>query len=191
MQERYAGMADEQLEALASEAYQLTDIARDALRSEIRTRQLKLNLREAPEPISDIAPEREDFDPENLDLVEARRVWSRDEARSLMEVLLQAGVSCYLGPKNIENAEHFSDAFERGVQLKVSSFEWPRAAAALHNAQLEEEESADPEEYRCPNCKSDEIVFDELEKESEDQPDFQASGHWHCEHCGNKWTDDV
>ena len=190
LQERYARMADEELEALANEAYQLTGIAHDALRSEIRNRKLNFTLREAPEPVSDMAPEREGFDPANLDLVEAQRIWSKDEARTFMEVLVQAGVSCYLGPHNVETVDEFDGDFERGVQLKVPSLDWQRAGIALQDLRPDEEDAVTPIEYRCPKCKSDEIVFEELEKESEDQPDFQAKEHWHCDACGHQWIND-
>jgi len=66
LQKRYAGMTDEELTALASDAYDLTETAQQALRAEIAKRGLKITL----EPAANAQPERsieedEDEDPDS------------------------------------------------------------------------------------------------------------------------------
>ena len=50
LQELYAGMAEEELQAVAADGYQLTDIATQALRAEISQRHLDIVLNETPPP---------------------------------------------------------------------------------------------------------------------------------------------
>lgn len=45
LQDLYQRMTDDELEAVANDAYQLTDMAREALQAEIRSRRLQIQLR--------------------------------------------------------------------------------------------------------------------------------------------------
>jgi len=194
LQELYGRMTDEQLEDLADSADELTNIAQDVLRSEISLRHLKVALLDAsqPEPQTHIDHVAEDLIPKNLDLVEAYRAWSKDEAQQAKSAIESAGVPCYLGPRNVENVSDFDGDFESGVQVRVPRVLLARAWASL-KTKLPDKENVDTEEppiqYKCPNCRSDEIVFEELEKESAEQPDFQAAFHWHCDACGHQWRE--
>src|SRR6185369_4144799 len=82
----YAGMSDEELSSLAEQAYELTDLARQALQAEIKARGLSVSFVETP-PTSAQPEEEEaggDFDPEEFDLVPLSRVWDAAEARDIM-----------------------------------------------------------------------------------------------------------
>jgi hypothetical protein len=63
LQKRYAGMTDEELTALASDAYDLTETAQQALRSEIAKRGLKIML----EPTANAQPGRSIEEDEDLE----------------------------------------------------------------------------------------------------------------------------
>jgi hypothetical protein len=49
LQERYASLTDDELEAVANDAFDLTDVAQQALQGEIASRGLHLPLTAAPE----------------------------------------------------------------------------------------------------------------------------------------------
>ncbi len=206
--ETYSQMSEEELQVVADEAYELTDIARDVLQSEIRNRGLSIALREAPsseeelepEPLvdadadSDAEFEEEEFDPRELDLVAGQRVWDVEEARKIKRIYDDAGVPSYFGPDLLERVEDYRGSFEHGVEFRVRDRDHQRSMGAVANAYANAPDNGSPEpppsEYRCPKCNSEEIVFEELERESPDQPDYLSKFKWRCDACGHQWTDD-
>jgi len=200
LEELYRAKSDGELEAIANQAYELTQIAREVLEREIASRGLTIALGEAAdsEPEHELEPEAEveveEFDPAELELVSAYRVWDREEARKIKAVYDEAGVASFLGPELVEDVEQYKGSFERGVEFRVRDVDSQRASAAIRWALRDEPEPSPEEdravEYRCPKCQSTEIVFENLERETPDQPDFQANFHWSCEACGHEWTDD-
>jgi len=194
LEETYLQMADEELESLASEAYELTDIARQVLQRQITSRGLKSSLNLAPPPDEDPGDgPRGDLDPAELPLVHCTDVWSADEARSVLDALRTAGIPAYLGPELVEKVEDFHSNFEKGIEVSVLDVDQQRAYAALRNVSRPADDlSEDDSEAalpRCPKCGSEEIVFLELERAAgheDDDPKF----HWHCDACGNDWEDD-
>lgn len=48
LQEHYADLTDEELDALAGDAFDMTEVAQQALRAEIANRRLKIELRVTP-----------------------------------------------------------------------------------------------------------------------------------------------
>src|SRR5690348_2938121 len=125
----YSNMSEGELEKLANEAYELTDMARDVLRGEISRRGLRLQLLNEPAPPEAAQPEEppEDFDPEDLDLVGFGRVYDLADARRTKSILDQAGVPSYFGPDNLENVEELGPLFaaadaearRRGFQVGI------------------------------------------------------------------------
>lgn len=205
----YSRMSEGELEKLASEAYELTDMARDVLRGQISRRGLQLQLLDYPAP-PEIAPPRErpaDFDPERLDLVGLGRVYDLEDARRTKNILNQACVPSYFGPNNRENAEELGPlfaaaeaeaqkrGFQVGVQLKVSSTDSQRALQAFANAPPEPEPETTPEDDPdylavCPRCHSSEIVFQGLEEDGSPDPVLDSQWNWSCDACGHKWKDE-
>jgi len=59
LQENYAGMSEDELQSVAQDAYDLTDMAKQALGAEISRRNLKIDLQAAPVPEESAAPEPE------------------------------------------------------------------------------------------------------------------------------------
>jgi DNA-directed RNA polymerase subunit M/transcription elongation factor TFIIS len=200
LEELYRSKSDDELEVVADDAYELTDIARQILEREIATRGLKIELKPQPmlEPDPDpepaFNPEAEDFDPKELDWVAGYRVWDREEARKIKAIYNDAGVASFLGPELVEDVDQFKGSFDKGVVFRVREVDSPRASAAIRWA-LRDEPVEAPEterdvDYRCPKCGSNEIVFENLERETPEQEDFQAHFQWHCDACGHEWTDD-
>ena len=195
--EAYAVMSNEELSSLAEHAYELTDLARQALQAEIKARGITANLVETssiPPESADEAP-RGDLDPEELDLMPLNRVWEPIQARDIMKTLYEAGVPAYLGPDNAENIEEFRGNFEVGVDIRVRAVDRNRALTVLaasspknddHNAT--EKETPLP---HCPSCNSEEIVFVELVPAPATADSPQADKfRWRCDACGHEWEDD-
>ena len=82
LKELYLEKSDEELELVAHDAYELTDVARQALEAEIARRGLKLEMRKVPEPELEM---RGNFipDPSELNLVSVQQVFDREEAMRL------------------------------------------------------------------------------------------------------------
>lgn len=207
LQKTYAGMPDEELAAVASDAYDLTEIARQALQTEIAKRGLNITPRLAPDaqPEHDIE-EDEDEDPDSSLHVVAS-VHSPEEARLLQAVLNSHAIRSCLGPDNVDDVDSFRGAFDKGVDLKVYFPFSGKAGTLIHNArrgmpaELQQEDDPDdvredvPEEDllcagRCPICRSEEIVFDGRAAEAGSEPGPDAKFDWHCDACGHVWEDD-
>ena len=205
----YSNMSEGELEKLANEAYELTDMARDVLRGEISRRGLRLRLLDQPAPPGIDQPRERpaDFDPEQLDLVGFGRVYDLADARRTKGILNQAGIPCYFGTDNLENVEELglrftaaeAEAQKRGykvgIQVRVSSADSQRASHAFTNAPREPEPQNTPEDEPnylavCPRCHSTEIVFQGLEEDGSCDPDVDSKWNWTCDACGHKWKDD-
>lgn len=183
LREFYARMNDGELEVVAREAYDLTDVARPLLKDEIARRGLKIPLTTERPKKGAAPPLSTGFDPSKLDLVVAETLWTRDGAQKVKEYLTEAGVPCFWGPENAENIEDVKSSFDDGVEVSVREEDYARVAGALRQILPRESWSSDQDfELACPKCHSSEIVFHEL--------DEGAKFNWSCDACGNEWTDD-
>jgi len=182
----YADMGDGELEALADEAYTLTDIARQTLLAELSSRGMHVALRDAPAP-------RNSFNMPDLNLVVYRRVADLAEARWLKNILENAGVASCLGPDNLYNLDEFRSSFTGGVDLKILERDLQTAAAAtrgLYPPDPADELDDIACDARCPKCHSSEIVFEGREAEPGADPDLDSKFNWSCDVCGHHWQDD-
>jgi hypothetical protein len=189
LQDVYAHLADEELQAAADEGYELTDVAKQVLQAEILGRGLQIQLKAAPTP-PEFHRGQSDFDPSNLDLEVASRVWDLSEARRAKGILDDAGIPSYLGPANLENVEEFTSSFENGVDLKVRYIDNQRALQALSRSLPPEPEGEKDYVARCPKCHSAEIVFQGRDATQDTNSAFDGSFNWSCDACGYQWTDD-
>jgi DNA-directed RNA polymerase subunit M/transcription elongation factor TFIIS len=188
LKELYLEKSDEELEIVAHDAYDLTDIARQALEAEIARRGLKIEMRKAPEPEPDV---QGNFVPDanELNLVSVQQVFDRGEAIRAKDALSNNGIPCFLGPENVESIEDFRGSFEPGVDIRVREVDSGRADAALQNIfPSEPGEVGGDYIARCPKCHSDEIVFLSLDENIAASNDTQFN--WSCDACGYKWKDD-
>jgi DNA-directed RNA polymerase subunit M/transcription elongation factor TFIIS len=195
LQARYSNFTDEELQAVAQDANDLTDAAKTVLQSEM----LRRGLHFPPQPTASAdAPSEtadkntEKFDPSNLDLIVVRYVWDREEARNIMRILHDAGIPCYLGPANLEDVDAFHSSFDDGVDIKVMEMNEQQAGLVLSHMLPAQPENETDYVARCPKCHSTEIVFQNLD----DNPDAESSSidvekfNWSCDSCGYKWKDD-
>jgi DNA-directed RNA polymerase subunit M/transcription elongation factor TFIIS len=190
VQEQYAHMNDDELQGVADEAYELTEIAQQVLQAEISGRGLDIKLRSAPVETA-VEPEEcaDDFDPSELNLTVVHRVWDLAEARQAKNILNDAGIPSYLGQDNVENVDEFKSTFDGGVDLRVREVDSQRAMRALaESIPLEPDDDA---EYisHCPKCHSPEIVFQGLDTEAA-RSAFESKFNWRCDACGHQWKDD-
>jgi hypothetical protein len=184
LREFYAQMNEGELEVVANEAYDLTDVARPLLKDEISRRGLKIPLRTERGPRTVAAPLSTGFDPSKLDLVVAGAIWTLDNARKVKEFLDAAGIPCYWGPDNLENLEELKSSFDEGVDLTVREEDYSRVIKGIDGL-FPREPGRDPaKEYHfvCPKCHSPEIVFNDL--------DATQKFNWSCDACGHEWKDD-
>ena len=181
LQDLYSRMNEGELEVVASEAYDLTDIARPLLRDEIARRGLKIPLKternappEAPPP------------PDPADLMESGIYFDAADAATVAEYLRPFGIACFWGKENVQdpNLVDFSD----GIDLMIRQEDFASASEALRQlfTRFKPKVPAEFDQERictCPKCHSEEIVFQELDAKS-------ATFHWSCDACGHEWNDD-
>ena len=199
LQENYASMADEELEAIAQDASDLTDLARQVLQAEISRRklQIQLQLNSAGEGETSTHEEElpsgypEGFNPEDWGLVSFSHVDNIEEAQQLKARFDDAGVPAYFGPDVVDDLRLIPPEFTGSLEVKVREVDHARALAVMSRYAPEpaEAQADEPCAYSCPQCHSEEIIFRKLEKsklQSGEEPKFS----WKCEACGYRWKDD-
>ena len=207
LQDLYAGMSEEELEAVANGGCKLTDIAKQALQAEIVRRNLKLIVRLEPppeeEPQEDVDSD-DDFDPSSLDLAGASCVVeTRDEAEWVKTTLNRAGIPCYFGHERLENVNRLQFGPERDFYVAVLMTDIGRAKRLLKDFNQrfgKKEEKIADFAGRCPSCGSTEIVFEGLDSETPEGPGPDGivrygpgpgnKFHWSCDACDHRWQDD-
>ena len=178
LREFYARMNEGELAKVASEAYDLTDVARPILQDEIVKRGLKIPLITEPSTRPVIMVDRS-----KVDLVVVGQYWSIADAQKIQELLNGDGLPCYWG-------EHCQDGpdgldFDPGVDLLAREEDSQRVYGILR--QLASDEPAGEEvgdfSASCPKCASPDIVFHDVDEQT-------AKFHWSCDACGHEWADD-
>jgi hypothetical protein len=209
LRETYSQMTEEELCAVAEDAFDLTPVAREALQAIISDRHLAIQLKTAP-PL----PEDPDLTaPDEDGLVYLCPVWSEDGARRVQELLNTESIPSYLGPDNVRRVEDFKRFFDSAVDLKVAAADRDRAMALLELAEakdepeLEDKEEAEDDEEQddkvnlddvedleegkgyvlCPECHSPEV---DIDSDPQIPPD-DATIPWCCNVCGHKWKTNV
>jgi hypothetical protein len=188
--ELYAGMADGELQKLASEAASLTDQAWEILEDELDHRGL-LDDSEAPE--QDNPPAR----------AAAFQNWMTvREFRDLPEALLaqgclqSAGIECTLGDANLVRLDWFYSNLVGGIKLRVKPEDAKAALDILKQpipAGFNVEGVGIYEQPKCPKCGSLDVAFEGLNK-----PVAYASlfirvplpihdKGWKCHSCQHDW----
>jgi len=191
----YAGMTEGEIGALAAEAYNLTEIAREALTAVIAEKGFKIQLAEAPPEEPKGVGDCED----ELDLNTVCQVKSEADAKRAKGILDAHFIPSCLGPDNIADLEDFKDSFDCGIDLKVFSEDFRRAAAALDKyapdlMKWDDDvpENDDELDYAvtCPKCQSEDIILNQVDAHPEDvKHRFGYKYHWTCAACGHQWQD--
>jgi hypothetical protein len=203
--ENYEHMSEGELCTLAEEAYDLTDIAREALQAVLSERGIAVRLKlEPPAPLR-AEPPKDDEGLTNLGM----RGWPADaEAAWLtMGALSAAGIPSFLGPQNVMHLEEFRGKFNGLVSLKVREVDWNRANIALKKAAdagwwdnaswwdngKEKEEGPDEEKdyaILCPKCRSPKVVMAGRDTEDLAESPPRDKFQWSCDACGHQWVDE-
>lgn len=186
--ENYEHLTEGELCALAEDAYDLTEIAREALKSVLSERGIAVRLKLEP-------PAESDGD-EGL-IILTRHGWpaNAEQARMTMGALSAAGIPSFLGPDNVMHLEEFQGKFDGPVSLKIRDVDRNRAVAALRRALAAAwGDSKDPEEEKnyailCPKCHSAEVVLEGRDSELAEPPPT-AKFLWNCDACSYRWVDE-
>jgi hypothetical protein len=213
--EFYSQRMDGELENVAKQAYELTDLAREALRAEISKRALNVKFVEerpitpaprAPVPVpGDPPPEPppQQDSPEGGEL-ELRKMITIRQFRDLPEALLakgsleSAGIECALGDDNMVRMDWFISNFIGGVKLRVQPEDAEAAIEILDQPIPEGFDVAGVGEYQqphCPKCQSLDVNFQEVAPVaflttlvSVPIPFHRRA--WRCHSCDAEWEDD-
>jgi hypothetical protein len=189
----YSHQLDGELEKIASNAFDLTDVAREVLNEELSRRGLK--------PVQDIQRTTEPGDDE----IDAQRLSTVRIFRDLPEALLakgcleSAGIEAILVDDNMVRLHWFISNLIGGIKLQVAADDLQEATSILDQPIPEQLDLGDAEDYqqpRCPKCGSLDVSFDELNK-----PLAYGSAWiglplpihrkgWICHSCRHQWAEE-
>jgi DNA-directed RNA polymerase subunit M/transcription elongation factor TFIIS len=194
LKENYTRMTEDELCAVAKNAYDLTDIAREALQAVITERGFTVRLKLEPSaPLPGEPPEDDEG------LINFQWPDNADHAWRWMKCLTAAGIPSFLGPDNVMHLEEFQGKFDGPVSLKIRGVDRERAYDAVARARAraradDDNEKKDPEDNKdyailCPNCHSMEVVLEGRDSKLAEPPPT-ANFFWHCDACGHRWSDE-
>jgi hypothetical protein len=187
-------MMEGELGALAAEAYNLTEIGREALAAVIAEKGFNVKLADAPPPEE---PRGVGDCEDELDLETMCQVKSEADARRAKGILDANHIASCLGPDNIADLANFKGSFAGEVDLKVFSEDSGRASRALQQyapdlMRLEDETPEDEDDLdyavTCPKCQSQDIVLDAADVRPENVERLYKY-RWTCAACGHQWQD--
>jgi len=212
----YAAQMDGELEKVASQAYELTDLAREALRAELARRGLATELietapvvtnnvvagKELPgDPPPPMPPRTEaafDGEGELRELVTIRAFRDLPEALLAKGSLESAGIEALLADDNVIRLDWFWSNLMGGIKLQVDREDAEVANGILDQPIPEGFDVVGVGEYQqpsCPRCKSLDVGFQEL-----DEPVAYVSAYfgvpipwkrraWRCHACKAEWEE--
>jgi len=199
----YAGQIDGRLEKIAGQAYELTDVAREALEAELERRGLNVPLAERPSaPPTPVEPPPpppvetgDDGQPEMRRLVMIRRFRDLPEALLAKGGLDSAGIDCVLADENVVRLDWFWSNLMGGVKLLVDT-ENAAAASEILSQPIPEHFDVSGvggyEQPRCPSCGSLDVNFEEINPAAylSMMVGLPIPFHrkaWRCHSCGVEW----
>ena len=179
---------------LARQKSKLTDLAQQALASEVYHRRLQVPEVDEPEPPSD-NPGADDAYAADRQLVELCKVWSLSDALQVQWLLDRAGIPFYMGPSKSTGVNEGTLNFAAGVSVMVMRIGLPWAAEALSQYSPANEPPRQPEEppselpVRCPECDSADVILEDLLSASGGSADEKKllTYKWSCDTCGHRW----
>ena len=197
LSERYRRMSDDEILDLARQESELTDLAREVLKNEMSQRRLKPEAAPAspPEP----AHEDESSYDDDRQLVHLMYVWCAEDALQIQKRLEQAEAPFFLGPEKATSVDAVTSSFAEGLSVQVMKVGVPYAWAAVeyykpvYDPIREAKDKGEIKDVpvRCPKCKSEEVIFDNVVSEIKNPADdSSAKFQWTCDSCGYQWQDD-
>lgn len=219
--EFYSQQMDESLEKTAGEAYELSEIAREALQAELQKRGLSVELakyrpvrgKKPPAPINPLRdatearptePSMPPDDGDRDDLVTIRQFRDLPQALLAKGCLESAGIQCAFTDDNMVRMDWFYSNAIGGIKLLVKAEDASDAEQLLSQPipeRLEVSGVGDYEQPKCPNCGSLDINFREL-----DPATYLSLGGsylgvfvpvpihrraWTCHSCNVGWEDET
>ena len=146
---------------------------------------------------SQLDSSQEDQYDEDRKLVELCTVWSERDALQLQEILDEAGIPFSMGKENATGVDKVTSNFANGIGVQIMQIGIPWARQAMQH--YEPEDDPTPKEtpeldevvIRCPQCHSDEVVFEGRTSELANARDESSQKfEWTCDSCGHRWEDD-
>lgn len=210
--EFYSQQMDGELENVAGQAYELTDVAREALRTELAKRGLNIELVELA-PVVQAAVARPGDPPpvpprvappaggtlELQEMVTIRQFRDLPEALFAKGSLESAGIECAMVDDNMVRLDWFISNLLGGVKLQVKQEDASIAEEILSQPIPENFDVPGVGEYEqpfCPKCQSRDVSFKELNKPiayTSAWIGFPLPLHrraWRCHACAAEWEDD-
>lgn len=186
----YAAMSDGELNAIAADSAELTDVASQALTDELARRRPE----EPAVADTGAGPERDSV--ELADVVSIRQFRDLHEALIAKGALDSAGIESFLVDDNMIRMDWFYSNLVGGIKLCVRQQDADAALDLLEQSVPEEFEVEGFGPYkqpRCPKCQSLDIAFEDL-----NQPVAWISAFvlapialhrkkWVCHSCGEQW----
>ena len=187
----YAAMSDGELESIAQEAHELTDIARQALQEE-------RNRRQAEDPPDDGISKQPENEADWEDMVVIKQFRDLPEALLAKGALDSAGLESFLADDNMVRMDWFYSNLVGGVKLCVRPNDADVASDLLGQPMLQDFEVEGVGTYQqpaCPQCQSLEVSYEALNK-----PVAYTSAwigvpipvprrRWKCHSCGSEWQE--
>jgi hypothetical protein len=184
----YAGQLDGELQQVAGQAWELTDLAREVLKVELEKRGLSANLANEPS--------QEELRFEKMVMI--RRFRDLPEALLAKGSLDSAGIASELIDDNIVRLDWFLSNLMGGVKLLVRPGDLDSAQEILDQpipAEFDTAGAGSYEQPRCPLCQSLDISFEELNK-----PVAYLTAYlgipipvhleaWRCHSCEAQWEE--
>jgi hypothetical protein len=206
----YSGQMDGELEKVATQAYELTDLAREALKAEIARRGLGVELvegapvvKEPPVMPGDPPPPEPPAEPlvlhgefELRDLVTIRKFRDLPEALLAKGSLESAGIEAVLTDDNVVRLDWFWSNLMGGIKLNVDQENAEAANSILDQPIPENFDVVGVGEYeqpRCPKCQSLDVNFQELDPAAylslmvAPVPFHRKA--WRCHACRAQWEE--
>jgi hypothetical protein len=209
--EFYSQQLDGELGKVAGQAYELTDVAREALRAEMARRGLAdAFIERAPvAPIPAVQPGDPPPAPPRVESAAGGELELRDmvtirQFRDLPEALFakgsleSAGIECAMVDDNMVRLDWFISNLLGGVKLQVRQEDAADAEAILSQPIPENFEVpgiGEFEQPRCPKCQSLEVNFQEVTPAAYVSAYFNVPipfhrRAWRCHSCDAEWEDD-
>jgi len=197
LSDHYRRLTDDELIAIAQDTSELTEMAQQALASEISQRKLIVPTPEplVPQPPPDDKDDQTD-DPyaEDREIVQIATVWSLADALKLQELLDQAEIPFFMGEERTTRAEQVTSNFRNGVPVGVMKVGMPWAQQAMQDYKPADE-TINPDDQldedlaiHCPKCHSEDVIFEHLDTAEADKDNQKFV--WTCASCGNRWEDE-
>jgi DNA-directed RNA polymerase subunit M/transcription elongation factor TFIIS len=146
---------------------------------------------------SQLDSSQEDQYAEDRKPVELCTVWSERDGLQLQGILDEAGIPFFMGKENATGVDRVTSNFANGVGVQIMQIGIPWARQAMQRYDPEddptpkEKQELDEIVVRCPQCHSDEVVFEGRTSELTNARDESSQKfEWTCDSCGHHWEDD-